>query len=139
MNSKSVQEVSKQLNNPASGANDCGRFSKTDLRYWNTKVFQPSYTHNGDTRFVKDWAVKIQWRGHRETFNLKTPNKAAAVAKARDIYTMLIGAGWDATLEKFKPEMMRKSVSTVGDLWSEMLIRGQTLKPAIERLRRLQA
>jgi integrase len=120
MNSKSVQEVSKQPNNAATRANGYGRLSKTDLRYWNTKVFQPSYTHNGETRFVKDWAVKIQWRGHRETFNLKTPNKGAAAAKARDIYTMLIGAGWPAALEKFKPEMARKSVSTVGDFLNEL-------------------
>jgi bifunctional non-homologous end joining protein LigD len=34
---------------------------------------------------------------------------------------------------------MADRVSTAGDLWSEMLIRGQTLRPAIERLRRLQA
>jgi bifunctional non-homologous end joining protein LigD len=32
---------------------------------------------------------------------------------------------------------MADRVSTAGDLWSEMLIRGQTLRPAIERLRRL--
>jgi bifunctional non-homologous end joining protein LigD len=34
---------------------------------------------------------------------------------------------------------MAERVSTVGDLWSEMLLGGQTLKPAIELLRRLQA
>jgi bifunctional non-homologous end joining protein LigD len=34
---------------------------------------------------------------------------------------------------------MAGRVSTAGDLWSEMLMRGQTLTPAIERLRRLQA
>ena len=33
---------------------------------------------------------------------------------------------------------MADRVSTAGDLWSEMLMRGQTLTPAIERLRRLQ-
>lgn len=33
---------------------------------------------------------------------------------------------------------MADRISTAGDLWSEMLMRGQTLKPAIERLRRLQ-
>lgn len=33
---------------------------------------------------------------------------------------------------------MADRISTAGDLWSEMLMRGQTLKTAIERLRRLQ-
>jgi bifunctional non-homologous end joining protein LigD len=33
---------------------------------------------------------------------------------------------------------MANRVSTAGGLWSEMLMRGQTLTPAIERLRRLQ-
>jgi bifunctional non-homologous end joining protein LigD len=33
---------------------------------------------------------------------------------------------------------MADRVSTAGDLWSEMLMRGQTLTPAMERLRRLQ-
>jgi bifunctional non-homologous end joining protein LigD len=34
---------------------------------------------------------------------------------------------------------MADRILTTGDLWSEMLIRGQSLTPAIERLRRLQA
>ena len=33
---------------------------------------------------------------------------------------------------------MADRISTAGDLWSEMLMRGQTLKPAVERLRQLQ-
>jgi len=34
---------------------------------------------------------------------------------------------------------MADRVSTAGDVWSKMLMRGQTLRPAVERLRRLQA
>jgi bifunctional non-homologous end joining protein LigD len=34
---------------------------------------------------------------------------------------------------------MADRLSAAGDLWSDMLTRGQTLRPAIERLRRLQA
>ncbi|HEY1583598.1 MAG TPA: hypothetical protein VGF73_10930, partial [Chthoniobacterales bacterium] len=33
---------------------------------------------------------------------------------------MLTGAGWDATLAKFKPEIERKSVSTVGEFFDEL-------------------
>ena len=69
---------------------------------------------------IEDWSARIQWRGRRETFNLKTPNKSAAAAKAKEIYTLLVGAGWNAVLENFKPAMARKSVSTVGDFLSEL-------------------
>jgi hypothetical protein len=107
-NKKSGQEVAKQ------------NFGKTDARYWHDVIFKPTYTRDGKTQYVEHWAARIQWRGRRELFNLKTPNKTAAAAKAKEIYTTLVGAGWDAALEKFKPEMQRKAVSTVGDFLTEL-------------------
>jgi hypothetical protein len=95
-------------------------FGKTDVRYWCDAIFKPEYRRDGQKLKVEAWAARMQWRGRRETFNLKTPNKTAAAGKAKEIYTMLVGAGWDATLEKFKPEMARKSVSTVGDFLTEL-------------------
>jgi integrase len=108
VNGKSGQEVAKH------------GFGKTDVRYWHDAIFKPEYRRDGQKLKVEDWAARMQWRGRRETFNLKTSNKAAAAAKAKDIYTMLVGAGWDAALEKFKPEMQRKAVSTVGDFLNEL-------------------
>jgi integrase len=108
LNKKSGQEVAKQ------------NFGKTDVRYWYDAIFKPEYRRDGQKLKVGDWAARMQWRGRRETFNLKTSNKAAAAAKAKDICTMLVGAGWDAALEKFKPEMQRKAVSTVGDFLNEL-------------------
>ena len=40
--------------------------------------------------------------------------------------------------QSFSLRGMADRVSKIGDLWSEMLSRGQMLRPAIERLRRLQ-
>ena len=108
INKKSGQEVAKH------------GFGKTDARYWHEVIFKPIYMRDGKTRCVEGWAARIQWRGRRELFNLKTPNKTAAAAKAKDIYTTLVGAGWDAALQKFKPEMQRKAVSTVGDFLTEL-------------------
>jgi integrase len=108
LDKKSGQEVAKQ------------NFGKTDARYWYDAIFKQEYRRDGQKLKVEDWAARMQWRGRRETFNLKTSNKAAAAAKAKDIYTMLVGAGWDAALEKFKPEMQRKAVSTVGDFLNEL-------------------
>ena len=104
---KSGQAVAKQ-------------FGKTDSRYWHDAIFKPSYTRDGQLFFLEEWAARIQWRGRRELFNLRTPNKAAAATKARDIYAMLVGAGWDATLAKYKPEMQRQAVSTIGDFLTEL-------------------
>jgi hypothetical protein len=104
---KSGQAVAKQ-------------FGKTDARYWHEVILKPTYTRDGQTFFLEEWAARMQWRGRRELFNLRTPNKAAAATKARDIYAMLVGSGWDATLAKFKPEMQRKAVSTIGDFLTEL-------------------
>lgn len=95
-------------------------FGKTDSRYWSDVIFKRSYTLDGQTINAADWTARIQFRGRREFFNLQTPNKSAAAAKARDIYVMLTGAGWDATLAKFKPKMQRKSVSSVGEFFDEL-------------------
>ena len=46
--------------------------------------------------------MKSAHEGRRETFPLGTPNKAAAAARARDIYLSLAGAGWEATLARYK-------------------------------------
>lgn len=108
MNKISGQEVAKQ------------NFGKTDVRYWQHVIFKPTYSKSGKTLCIEHWAARIQWRGRRELFNLKTSNKAAAAAKAKDIYAMLVGAGWSQTLAKFKPGMQRKAVSTIGDFLNEL-------------------
>jgi type IV pilus biogenesis protein CpaD/CtpE len=79
---------------------------------------------------TKDWAMKIAHEGRRETFPLGTPNgtpnKAAAAARARDIYLSLAGAGWEATLARYKrPRALapHKEISgpcTVGEFLDEV-------------------
>jgi integrase len=116
-NQKSVQEVSKQR-------------PKTDVRYWNSKLFKPWYTRDGQRFELDTYAIKIQTRGRRETFNLGTPNKAAAAARAREIYLFLAANGWDATKEKFKPksEVALKTHATVGQFLAELKAKAD-LKP----------
>jgi integrase len=115
LNEKSVQEVSKQKTTDFNG-----RYAKSDVRYWERVIFKPTYTQNGRRREVKHFAAKIQHLGRRETFSFGEANQARAAARAKEIYLSLKSVGWDATLEKFKPEMQRKSVSTVGDLVNEL-------------------
>src|SRR6266566_5315736 len=116
LNGKSVQEVSKQR--PVGN----GRHPKTDFRYWEKAIFQPTYTRDGKVRKVGEWAAKIQHLGRRETFSLGGANKASAAGRAKQIYLSLRSAGWDETIAKFKPKAgsARKVVSTVGDFLEEV-------------------
>jgi len=55
-------------------------------------------------------------------FSLGTANRAAAAARARDIYLHLAANGWETTLTKFKPKIAQAAVRmvTVGDLIREV-------------------
>jgi len=68
---------------------------------------------------VEDWAARIQWRGSSGDVSIsKLPNKvrAAAAKGERHLHTTLVGAGLGCGSGKsLRPEMQRKSVSTVGD------------------------
>lgn len=99
-----------------------GRHAKTDIRYWEKSIFQPTFTRDGKTRIVGEWAVKIQHLGRRESFSLGTVNKAAAAGRAKEIYLGLQTAGWDATLAKFKPkaDSSCRSVITIGEFLAEV-------------------
>jgi integrase len=44
----------------------------------------------------------MQHDSRRDFFPLQTPNKAAAAARARDIYLSLLANGWEPTLAKYK-------------------------------------
>jgi integrase len=104
LSAKSVQEMSK------------GR-SKSDVRYWQQAIFQPSYTWKGTKRNVGHWAVKVQHGGRRETVPLLTANKGAAAAAAKEFYLCLQSKGWDDALKKFKPKSRWSlgAITTVGD------------------------
>jgi hypothetical protein len=64
----------------------------------------------------------FHFRGERENFSLYTGNKAAAAARARDIYTGLVSKGWQATREQFKSaeKSKAKSVATIADFFDRI-------------------
>ncbi len=130
LNMKSVQEVSKQK----SGRGATGRHAKTDVRYWDKAIFQPTYTRDGESRIVGEWAAKIQHLGRREAFSLGGANKAAAASRAKEIYLSLQSAGWDATLAKFKPKAdgASRSVATVGEFLAEVKAKASGRPKTIE-------
>jgi integrase len=81
---------------------DLRHFSKTDLRYWQQAIFRKGYSVDGERRQTNEFYARMQHQGRREFFVLGTPNKAAAAARARDIYLSLVARGWEATLTRYK-------------------------------------
>ena len=77
-------------------------FSKSDVRFWQETVFRKGYTRDGQRKYTTEWYARMQHDGRRDFFPLQTPNKAAAAARARDIYLSLLVNGWESTLAKYK-------------------------------------
>src|SRR5689334_14667091 len=61
--------------------------SKTDLRFWQRKIFRPVYTRrDGQKVEAANFAVEISFRGKRIKWSLSTPNREAAAARAKELY-----------------------------------------------------
>lgn len=80
------------------------KLGRTHTDYWKSRLFRRSYEHKGKEHEVNDLYVRIQHGGRREFFALTTTNQDAAARKAAEIFTFLKANGWDATLNKFKPD-----------------------------------
>jgi len=121
------------------------RYAKTDLRYWEDKVFHEAFTRDGSRIASPDFSVRIQHGGRRETFSLGTPNKAAAAARAKEIFFALNGSGWEEALQRFKPAAAApvKAVATVGNLLRDVQciagLRPKTLADYSKALRKIVA
>jgi integrase len=93
--------------------------SKDDLRYWQEHgLFKETTNSKGVRITLPDWHCKIRYDGRRERFPLKTPNRAQAASKARDIWRYVQLYGWADTLVKYKPEkapVVDAPIQTVGD------------------------
>jgi integrase len=94
VNEKSGSEVAQNF--------ERARTKGRDLDFWKSRVFRRKFVHDGKTKEVQDWTVRIQHAGHREFFNLDTPNKVTAAARAKERFEFVKAHGWDAALAKFK-------------------------------------
>ncbi len=83
---------------------------KADARYWQQKG---RFVVDRRSRFL---CCKIQVRGRRESFPLRTANKTTAAAKAALIYGDVIALGWDAAMLKHKPDETPVTSGKVGAL-----------------------
>jgi integrase len=109
------------------------KYSKTDHRYWIPKLFKP--TRGASDYQSPFWSVRLQYQSERTTFSLGTENKAAAAARARDIYVFLLANGWEKTLEEFKgktPAPEKKSNATIGEFLAELATVADLKKKTLE-------
>lgn len=90
---------------------------KSHVDYWAPRLIKRTYLDRaGRLTEIPEWQVRIAHLGRREWFNTGTPNKAAAVEKARRVHLSLLAKGWQATLDEFKPDMqVSKDGCTVGE------------------------
>jgi len=112
---------------------------KADARYW----MQPGkLLTDPRSRFLR---CKIQVAGRRESFPLRTSNKATAAAKAAQIFGDVVALGWDAALAKYNPQTAAKPerTATVGELLTEVTAtagyRASTLTTYSQCLRQITA
>ncbi len=121
-------------------------YSKTDVRYWRTRVFKPvSVRANGKVQ-SEHFAIKLQSAGKRMTLSLATANREEAAQRARRMYLDLVAGGWERLLEKHRPqppESGRKEDLNLGQyialIRSRNLISDRTLDSYLPRLRQIVA
>ena len=95
--------------------------SKSDVRYWQARVFKKTFTVDGERRQASDYSVRIQRGGRRETFPLHTGSKTEAGKLAKEIYQVVVGSGWEAAMQQYKaPKVERLEVLTVGHYLAEV-------------------
>lgn len=95
--------------------------SKSDVRYWQARIFKKTFTVDGERRQASDYSVRIQRRGRRETFPLHTGSKTEAGKLAKEIYQVVVGSDWETAIEDYKaPKVESPEVITVGSYIAEV-------------------
>jgi hypothetical protein len=121
--------------------------SKTDLKFWQRRIFKPVYRRKDGTRVpAANYAVEISFRGRRIKWSLDTPNRESAAARAREIFVFLSANGWEAAQERYRPKEAPKpkaSDLTVGAFLSEVRatsrLSNRTFTDYAKALRRIAA
>src|SRR5690242_638964 len=92
------------------------QFPPSDIRHWEGRVEKL-----GSARFKETgvYSIRLGDRYRRTSFPLGISNRRAAARRAKEIYDFLQAAGWEMTLERFKPVKKRVKCCTVGEYIAE--------------------
>ena len=146
-NRKSVQDVAESDRPCApeiSRSKPRRNRDKNHADYWKPRLFRNTYQHDGEVVQCGNLAVKLQHRGQRETFSLKSGNRDMAAREAKEIFTFALANGMAAAVAKFKPEVTQRVESpTLGQFLAEIKakagLRPKTFKAYANALRKIVA
>jgi integrase len=117
--------IGESKNAPISLAAPTAQPAKTHLAYWEGAIFQRRPNGN--------WYALIQHKGERRKLSLETDKKAAAAARARDLYVAILAGGWEQALRLYRPERAAKTeVITVGQFLEELKAKADLSPGALE-------
>jgi integrase len=107
-NSKSGKLVANQIPKPLRGSGN-----KLSPLFWASRVFKAK---NDRAEESPNYSMKVQFKGRRFSFTLRTTSKDLASRLAAGIYNDLLILGVDATLAKHRPEEQKgEAVATIGE------------------------
>ena len=88
---------------------------KNDLRYWEKRVYRPSYRDKGVVKTSGLYVVQLEQGGRRTTFPTGSSNRRSAATRAREIYHVILADGWEAALKSYKKSARPACPLTVGE------------------------
>lgn len=100
-----MSKVRPSESDPLKGAQPGFRRRKLLDRYWTQRVFQNSFTRNGQLLKVNGWSVKIQHKGKRSSFSLFSEKREDAAQEALTIYKRILTLGWSTVLKEYRTRM----------------------------------
>ena len=74
--------------------------SKQAPKYWRKRLFKCRYTYKGERFETRNWSVKIQYRGRRKTFALRSNRRSQAAVEACELYRALVSRGWEGAIRQ---------------------------------------
>src|SRR6266404_4501380 len=85
--------------------------SKSDPKYWRSRLFRNSFTYNGHRSRVNHWSVKIQQQGIRKTFSLRAGPRDQAAIEACRLYETIVTRGWEGLAVPANGKASESSIS----------------------------
>ena len=79
------------------------RRGKDHVDYWRGRLVKRAYAGSRNKGIVSGWQVQVTHSKIRKWFNTHTNNKSEAATIARDFYLSVKSQGWEATLDKYRP------------------------------------
>lgn len=119
-------------------------FSRSDLRYWEQRVYLPAFKNEKGESNSGFYHVKIQAHGERRGVSLKCTALRPAAKLAKSLDDLIRLHGWTRGLAEFRGEKPKpKNTLTLGDYLEEVAATGEikrrTLRIYITKVRTIAA